>query len=262
MVAGARASRHPHAFLHPGGLQWLLRRLANESFTVRLWRDGAAPAAAIVDDAGNVMLVSADPSLERYLWLLDRAEAGRRERSDGAIEISVWDGDHELLSAIASRGYAPSGTETSWVDPLFADPWVDHTARYVFDYHYDGAGNWPFNTAYAAERGLVSDVTQLRNLREAEPFIKAGIPLVASIAFTSNKLDGAIKSTNGHLVVIEGFTGDGSKVIVDDPASATDADVKHSYDREQFERAWIPASGGIVYVDRPPGWPTPPLQQP
>src|SRR5439155_6468310 len=110
MVAGARASRHPHAFLYPGGLQWLLRRLANESFTVRLWRDGAAPAAAIVDDAGNVMLVSADPSLERYLWLLDRAEAGRRERSDGAIEISVWDGDHELLSAIASRGYAPSGS--------------------------------------------------------------------------------------------------------------------------------------------------------
>ena len=173
-----------------------------------------------------------------------------------AMVMGYWAGK------FPAAGYAPSGTETSWVDPLFADPWVDHTARYVFDYHYDGAGNWPFNTAYAAERGLVSDVTQLRNLREAEPFIKAGIPLVASIAFTSNKLDGAIKSTNGHLVVIEGFTGDGSKVIVDDPASATDADVKHSYDREQFERAWIPASGGIVYVDRPPGWPTPPLQQP
>ena len=29
--------------------------------------------------------------------------------------------------------------------------------------------------------------------------------------------------------------------------------------REQFERAWIPASGGIVYVDRPAGWPTPSL---
>ena len=68
-----------------------------------------------------------------------------------------------------------------------------------------------------------------------------------------------IKSTNGHLAVIEGFTGDGSKVIVDDPASPTDADVKHYYDREQFERAWIPASGGIVYIDRPAGWPTPSL---
>jgi hypothetical protein len=46
---------------------------------------------------------------------------------------------------------------------------------------------------------------------------------------------------------------------VADPASPTDADVKHYYDREQFERAWIPASGGIVYVDRPAGWPTPSL---
>jgi hypothetical protein len=154
--------------------------------------------------------------------------------------------------------YAPTAAETTWVG--FPDPWVDYTARYVFDYHYDGAGNWPFNTAYAAARGLVADVTQLHDLREAETFVKAGIPLVASIAFTSNKLDGAdIKSTNGHLAVIEGFTGDGSQVIVNDPASPDNAGVKHFYDREQFERAWIPASGGIVYVIRPSGWPTPSL---
>jgi len=171
-----------------------------------------------------------------------------------AMVIGYW------ASKFPKAGYMPSAKETSWVDPAFSDPWVDYTARYVFDYHYQGAGNWPFNTGYAAARGLVADVTQLHNLREAEPFIKAGIPLVASIAFSSNKLSGAdIKSTNGHLAVIEGFTGDGSKVIVDDPASPTDADVKHYYDREQFERAWIPASGGIVYVIRPTGWATPSL---
>jgi hypothetical protein len=154
--------------------------------------------------------------------------------------------------------YAPTSAETAWVG--FPDPWVDYTARYVFDYHYDGAGNWPFNTAYAAARGLVADVTQLHDLREAEAFVKAGIPLVASIAFSSNKLDGAdIKSTNGHLAVIEGFTGDGSRVIVNDPASPDNAGVKHYYDREEFERAWIPASGGIVYVIRPSGWPMPSL---
>jgi hypothetical protein len=170
-----------------------------------------------------------------------------------AMVMGYWD------RRVPGGGYSPSATETAWVTPTFVDPWVDYTARYVYDYHYQGAGNWPFNTAYAAERGLVSDVTQLRDLSEAEPFIMAGIPLVASIAFTSNKLDGAIKSTNGHLVVIEGFTGDGTKVIVGDPASPRAADVKHFYDREQFERAWIPASGGIVYVDRPAGWPTPSL---
>jgi len=155
--------------------------------------------------------------------------------------------------------YSPTASETSWVNPP-EDPWVDYTARYVYDYHYQGAGNWPFNTAYASERGLVGDVTQLHNLAEAEAFIKAGIPLVASVAWGSNKLTGAdIKSTNGHLLVIEGFTGDGSKVIVNDPASPTDADVKHVYDRGEFERAWIPASGGIVYGIRPAGWATPSL---
>ena len=44
--------------------------------------------------------------------------------------------------------------DTAWVDPSYADPQVDHSARIVFDYSYDGAGNWPFNTAYAGTCGL------------------------------------------------------------------------------------------------------------
>jgi hypothetical protein len=168
-----------------------------------------------------------------------------------SMVVGYWD------QMFPGAGYAPSPGETSWVG--FPDPWVDYTARYVYDYRYNGAGNWPFNTAYAAARGLVGDVTQLHNLREAEPFIKAGIPLVASVAWTSNKLTGGIKSTNGHLSVIVGFSGDGKTVIVNDPASDTNAQVKHFYDREEFERAWVSASGGIVYVIRPPGWSTPSL---
>jgi hypothetical protein len=145
--------------------------------------------------------------------------------------------------------YAPTPPETAWVNPS-NDPAVDYTARFVYDYHYQGAGNWPFNTAYASERGLVGDVTQLHNLAEAEAFIKAGVPLVASVAWKSNKLTGAIKSTNGHLLVIGGFTGNGN-VIAYDPAHDTDGEVRQVYDRTEFERAWIPASGGIVYVIRP-----------
>jgi hypothetical protein len=162
-----------------------------------------------------------------------------------------------MVVAYWGSQYAPTSAETSWVDPP-NDPWVDYTARYVYDYHYNGAGNWPFNAAYAAGRGLVADVTQLRNLADAEAYLKAGIPLVASIAFQPNKLDGAdIKSTNGHLAVIVGFTNGGKQVIVNDPASPTDDAVQHIYDREQFEKAWIPASGGIVYVIRRAGLPTP-----
>jgi Peptidase_C39 like family len=178
-----------------------------------------------------------------------------------AMVVAYWS---QYSVTHTNRDYRPTAAEYSWVTstlptPPHQDPWVDYTARAVYDYHYNGAGNWPFNAAYAASRGLVADVTQLHNLAEAEPFIQAGIPLVASVAWSSNKLDGAIKSTNGHLLVIEGFTGDGKQVIVNDPASDTNAQVKHYYDREQFERAWIPASGGIVYLIRPVGWPTPSL---
>ena len=156
-------------------------------------------------------------------------------------------------------GTLPPEGEWAWVDKLFADPWVDNTARHVFDYHYDGAGNWPFNTAYAGGRGLDGFVTQLRGLTEAEQFVNAGIPLVASIAANPNKLTGFLldKGTNGHLLVIVGFTRSGD-VVVNDPAAVRDDTVQRVYTRTEFERAWLPATGGIVYVMKPPSLRLPP----
>jgi hypothetical protein len=118
----------------------------------------------------------------------------------------------------------------------------------TYDYQYRGAGNWPFNTAYAATRVDRAFVTRLRSLREAEAFIRAGIPVVASIAFGSGQLSGApISASNGHLLVIVGFTASGD-VVVNDPAASTNAGVRRTYDRGQFENAWLPRSGGTVYV--------------
>ena len=85
-------------------------------------------------------------------------------------------------------------------------------------------GNWPFNTAYAANYSLDTFVTRLDSLRDAEAYIRAGIPLVASVAFGRGQLTGApISSTPGHLLVIRGFTAAG-QVIVNDPAAAKNSD--------------------------------------
>ena len=54
---------------------------------------------------------------------------------------------------------------------------------------------------------------------------------------------------NGHLMVVVGFEADGD-VVVNDPAGATNAEVRRVYDRAQFERIWIAASGGTAYVIR------------
>jgi hypothetical protein len=130
-----------------------------------------------------------------------------------------------------------------------ADAQVDHTARLVYDHAYEGTGNWAFNTAYASTLTTGDAyVTRLRDLRAAEDFIAAGVPLVASIAFGRNQLTGApISASIGHLLVVVGFEADGD-VVVNDPAGATNSAVRRVYDRDEFEDIWINASGGVVYV--------------
>ena len=166
----------------------------------------------------------------------------------------AWCSPTSTAMVVGFWGTGPSAADTAWVDPP-VDAVVDYAARNVYDYTYDGCGNWPFNTAYAARFGLEGFVTRLRSLAEAELFIAAGIPLVASVSFSKGELKGAGYSTNGHLMVIRGFTASGD-VVVNDPAShliPDDEQVRTVYDREQFENVWVPHSGGIVYVIRPAG---------
>ena len=131
-----------------------------------------------------------------------------------------------------------------------ADGQVDHAARYTYDWSYQGAGNWPFNTAYAASYGLEGFVTRLRSLREAELFIEAGIPLIASI---KGVLPGFLfTSSNGHLLVIRGFAPNGD-VITNDPAVRSNAEARKVYPRLEFEAIWQDTALGTVYVIHPPG---------
>jgi hypothetical protein len=124
----------------------------------------------------------------------------------------------------------------------------------VYDWIYDGHGNWPFNTAYAATKNLEGYVARFTSLKQAEEFIAAGVPVVMSIAWDKGDLTGAdIASTNGHLLLLVGFDAQGNP-IVNDPASPSDgAAVQHTYLRSEFEPLWLQASGGTVYLIYPEG---------
>jgi hypothetical protein len=151
----------------------------------------------------------------------------------------------------------PAPSSYAWVPEGHVDPWVDAAARATHDAEYAGTGNWPFNTAYAARLAGHAFVTRLHSLREAERYVAVGIPLVASISFGAGELSGApISASNGHLVVIVGFTESGD-VVVNDPAATTRAGVRRTYDRAQFEDAWLPTSGGTVYVIHDDAHPVP-----
>ncbi len=163
----------------------------------------------------------------------------------------AWCSPTSLSMVLGYYDALPPRSAYAWVPDGHPQPWVDHAARMTFDADYDGTGNWPFNTAYAGTRlgpGARAYVTRLRSLRQAERYVAGGTPLVASISFGAGELDGApISSTNGHLLVIVGFTRSGD-VVVNDPAAQRRSGVRRTYDRGQFEDAWLPTSGGVVYV--------------
>lgn len=176
--------------------------------------------------------------------------AGEYPEYDGGGE--AWCSPTSTTMVLGFWGRGPTAADVAWVDRAYQDPGVDHAARYTYDATYRGTGNWAFNTAYASQYGVRAFVTQLRSLAEAERFVASGIPLVASINVPPGGLPGFLyaQGTNGHLLVIRGFTASGD-VIANDPAALSNAEVRRTYPRAAFERVWIGGSGGIVYVIHP-----------
>ncbi|MEV0162818.1 peptidase C39 family protein [Nonomuraea fuscirosea] len=189
----------------------------------------------------------------------------RRSQNTHQGHYPEWNGGGEAWCSPTSTtmvmGYWdvwPSERDTAWVDPADPDPEVDHAARHTYDHAYAGTGNWPFNTAYAGRYGLDGFVTRLRSLTELELLIKAGVPVITSQSFKKGELPGAGYGTDGHLMVVVGFTASGD-VIANDPASPNNEAVRRVYPRAAFENVWLrgSSSGGVAYVIHPPGRPLP-----
>lgn len=232
---------------------------ASYTLKIQLYRRAGTTATPAVDTYGAVasQLASAVPATSARLngaktlavpAYSQMTHRGQYPEYGGGGQ--AWCSPTSLSMVLAYYGVKPTADEYAWVNDAYADPWVDEVARRVYDHEYDGAGNWPFNTAYAATRVPRAAVIRLASLRDAERFIAAGIPLIVSISFSSGQLTGApISSTAGHLVVIAGFTDSGD-VVVNDPAASSNSTVRRTYSRAQFEAAWQRKSHGTTYVLR------------
>jgi hypothetical protein len=225
----------------------------------------------------RLTLFATSPALTPTVRLVAAVASKDKKAYPRAVpDATVWGRElavpqrSQELPEYRGQGYGGGGevwcspTSTSMVmaywSGVTANPMLNQTvpatAAGCYDWVYAGTGNWPFNTAHAAAFGLTGYVTRLYSLSDAEPFIKAGVPLIMSIAFKPGELPGApIKQTAGHLIVLRGFDKRGDP-IVNDPAAANDAATRLVYPRTALENAWS-HSGRTAYVSYPTGYPAP-----
>jgi hypothetical protein len=129
---------------------------------------------------------------------------------------------------------------------------TSEVAREVLDREAGIYGNWALNVAYAGRLGLDAEIARFGSFRPLESEIAAGRPVVISHRFSPGELEGApIASSDGHLIVVRGFTASGD-VVVNDPAAdpRQGARVERTYRRGDLERTWLGNGDGIAYLVR------------
>ncbi|MGW0467829.1 peptidase C39 family protein [Streptomyces sp. NPDC003027] len=244
-------------------LRLTLHRTPGTTSTPTVWRLGAMAS----DIPDRFTVPASVPGLVRELAVprySQNTHVGQYPEYDNGGE--AWCSPTSSQMIIEYWGRRPSAEDLAWVDPAFADPQVCHAARFTFDYQYEGCGNWPFNTAYAATYpDMNAVVTRLRSLTDLETLIRAGIPAITSQSFRKEELTGAGYGTAGHLMTVIGFTADGD-VIANDPASPNNEAVRRVYKRREWENIWlrtkrynasgkvVSGTGGVCYLyfpDRP-----------
>ncbi|MBO0775240.1 MAG: C39 family peptidase, partial [Actinobacteria bacterium] len=260
--------------VHAYRLRITLYRLPGTAASPRVWQIGAF--ASFIPARTTVPASTPGPASQQGTDLAVPAYSqdihdGQYKKYGGGGEAWCSPTSNEMVDEF--WGMRPSAQDLSWVNPGYQDPSVDYAARYTYDYLYKGTGNWPFNAAYAAHFGLDAEIVQLPSMADLEQLVSHGIPVITSQAFDQGEITGANYSTAGHLWVVTGFTKAGN-VIVNDPANPADAQVRHVFDRRQFENVWLRTywvrpngstgygTGGVAYIIKPHDTPLPPNLDP
>lgn len=165
------------------------------------------------------------------------------------IDLEVPEMSQMLIHDIGSVACSP--TSLAMVLNYYGqDLQVLDVAKGCYDVAADIYGNWAYNVAFASELGFEAYVDYCEDITTLVTYIQSGLPIVASVKTTETITNAPQAYPEGHLLVIRGFKKDDvSYVIVNDPASKTEEDVKRYYLLEEFLSIWR----HVIYVIKPRG---------
>jgi hypothetical protein len=147
----------------------------------------------------------------------------------------------------ALRGEICSPTSVTMVLAYWGvDRPVVENALAIYDPESEIFGHWGRAVQRAAALGLDGWVARFRDWDSVKAQVARGQPVIASVRFKKGEFPSAVLSqTNGHLIVVRGFTPEGD-VIVNDPASR-DRGNGAVYKASELASAWFD-HGGVGYV--------------
>lgn len=121
----------------------------------------------------------------------------------------------------------------------------------IWDDDYAIFGNWNRAVQYAASMGLEARLERFTTIHQVHTRLAQGQPIIASINFEPGTFpSNVMNSTDGHLIVIRGYTESGD-LIVNDPASK-DRGNGIIYKANELAHAWLVNTGGVGYIIKKP----------
>jgi hypothetical protein len=131
---------------------------------------------------------------------------------------------------------------------------VKRPTEVVADRMYDPAyklyGNWWRAVQAAYSWGVPGHVERFGDWNAVKRYIANGQPVIASIRINKGEMSHKPeRQSNGHLIVIVGFTAEGD-VLVNDPVGKTVEDGTATYKRADMEKVWL-ERGGVAYILEP-----------
>jgi hypothetical protein len=210
--------------------------------------DRAAPGPTVRRVAAVASGPMKDPERRRQ-WLAPPAYTGRWDRSLAVPFIPQGDAPSAVIGEVCSP------TSVTMVCHFLGarGAGLIANAMTIYDEETGIFGNWNRAVQRAGELGMDAWIARFRTWDQVKAQIAAGVPVIASIKFEKGAMPSnpIYQDTDGHLIVIRGFTPDGD-VIVNDPASREKGNGV-VYKSQELGTAWFGA-GGVAYIIRPPAF--------
>lgn len=166
--------------------------------------------------------------------------------------------DLPLVCQVSSTGEAmpdrcQSAAMSSALKYFGTDLKFENIVNTCFDFEYDYPGIWPRTLGVATQQGYKAYIDRFRDWEAVKIALHDNKVILCSIKMDpGDYIDPPYAKIGGHIVALNGLTDDGRIVVTDSALCKRGDALRCQWKREDFEKIWMGAKGGVGMVVCPP----------